>query len=373
MHFIFNITLVISKYRLWWNAAREREMNICTWLSCSCSMLVLLGVLLLWFLSHTLLSFPKTRSRSWTCISHLPCAGPIAAIVIHFKEVAMQCECWQGQEKECGTGVIFGHRSQWIIHEWEVMLLPSSRMLSFNTCSGRGTTGTWNWVSFSLITVWPSNITACSSRSFLSLGDGSAVQAPGPAQQNSSTLQAAVPGLAQGWQAALLCGILSRGCHLHQTRVGGPGEPKFAGRIRRWGLFLLLALSPDDSHTSDVHPQHFLLLWTSCSAWLLRKMLSQKLIIHIWLLRVKLNQPGVRARRKAQLVLSLGGDGEEGLLMTTTEGFKGRQWSSGFSGHPSQQSHCWAPCLFPALISTHLFSFFCLSYIETYVQPCTYL
>lgn len=73
----------------------------------------------------------------------------------------------------------------------------------------------------------------------LSLDDGSAVQVHEPAQQNSSTLQAVVPGLAQGWQAALHWGTLSCGCWFCQTRVGGLGESKFAGRIRRGGLLLL--------------------------------------------------------------------------------------------------------------------------------------
>jgi len=92
------------------------------------------------------------------------------------------------------------------------------------------------------------------------------------------------PLVVAGGRQAALPGVL---CACREvlplpSDVGGVhGKTKSRRGNHKGGIFLLLAVSPDDSRTSGVHPHCFLLLSTSCSARLGWETLSQKLLVRI--------------------------------------------------------------------------------------------
>lgn len=123
----------------------EREMSTRIWLSCPCSMLVLLGVRHLSCCSSGFC--PKMSSRSWICILHLPCAGPIAPILHVFEggwnAVQMLAGLGEGM---CGTGVIFWHKNQWTRYAMRSNVPPTQKLVGpilLPTGPGGGMVSPW--------------------------------------------------------------------------------------------------------------------------------------------------------------------------------------------------------------------------------------
>lgn len=105
----------------------ETEMNTHVWLSCPCSVLVLMGVRHLSCCSSGFCPthsspFPKWAADLGPAFYTCPVLGPLLPWYRHLQEVAMQCECWWNQEKECmAQGWYFGTKASEPYMQWEEM------------------------------------------------------------------------------------------------------------------------------------------------------------------------------------------------------------------------------------------------------------